>query len=547
MISTIIKKLSLFQKSPQRMLSKHTKTFWFFFSILVVYMECLLFGHCILWGAGSFLFLVVCGIALIPVIYKVVLLFGSFPDMPCIEVEKSRNSRKVWIKFFVATYAMCLLYFLMCYPGNCSPDTLSQYSQALSGKYNNWHPVLHTWLFFTLPMLINNDFAMIISAQLFYFNLAVAYLIYTLYRSGCSQKFLILSWLFIMFNPNTIQIMLYPWKDSAMSILALVLFTQLINVFKTEGEWLSHFQNITAFSIIAFLTTGMRHNAVLLTAPVYIILFLFMKKFRLRLVLSGISIITAFMLLYGPVFNILGVQKPDRRTLETVGLPMTILCAVYTEDKEALSEDTEAFMDSLVTSSEWEKFSGTFNSVKFGNPNLQSKVDEQGMKSILQYTFDACIHSPKIAVKAIVKLTCIVWTVDTVSFHITGGISENDYGIEQKGISSLRNMLQAYGNFCSNSIFRFLFCDLGLLIIIIMILVVGKVGRKRLSVLSLVLAPIVYDFGTMLLLSGYDYRFFHFNFLIFIPLLYLIRSEKSNCTGCHVETTETNWFFNVKT
>lgn len=510
MISTIIKKLSIFQKSPQRMLNKHTKTFWFSFSILVVYMECLLFGHCILWRAGSFLFLVVCGIALIPVIYRGVILFGGFPDIPYIEVKKSRNTRKVWIKIFAVTYAMCLLYFLICYPGNCSPDTLSQYSQALSGKYNNWHPVLHTWLFFTLPMLINSSLGMIISAQLFYFSLAVAYLIYTLYRSGCSQKFLILSWLFIMFNPNTIQIMLYPWKDSAMSIFALVLFTQLINVFKTEGEWLSHFRNITSFSIIAFLTTGMRHNAVLLTAPVYIILFLFMKKFRLRLVLSGISIITAFMLLYGPVFNILGVQKPDKWTLETVGLPMTILCAVYTENKEALSEDTEAFMDSLATSSEWEKFSGTFNSIKYSNPDLRLKVDEQGMKSILQYTFDACIHSPKIAVKAIAKLTCIVWAVENVPFYITGGISENNYGIEQKGISSLRNMLQAYGNFCSNSIFRFLFCDLGLLIIIIMFLAVGKVGRKRLSVLSLVLAPFVYNFGTMLLLSGYDYRFFHF-------------------------------------
>ena len=343
-----------------------------------------------------------------------------------------------------------------------------------------------------------------------------------------------------MFNTNTIQIMLYPWKDSAMSIFDLVLFTQLINVFKTEGEWLSHFQNITAFSIIVFLTTGMRHNAVLLTAPVYIILFLFMKRFRLRLVLSGISIITAFMLLYGPVFSILGVQKPDKRTLETVGLPMTILCAVYTEDKEALSRDTEAFMDSLATSSEWKKFSGIFNSIKYSNPDLRLKVDEQGMKSILQYTFDACIHSPKVALKAIAKLTCIVWTVDTVPFHITGGISENDYGIEQKGISSFRNMLQVYGNFCSNSILRFLFCDLGLLIIIIMFFAVGKVGRKRLSVLSLVLAPFVYDFGTMLLLSGYDYRFFHFNFLIFIPLLYLILSEKSNCTGCHVETIGTN-------
>ena len=38
---------------------------------------------------------------------------------------------------------------------------------------------------------------------------------------------------------------------------------------------------------------------------------------------------------------------------------------------------------------------------------------------------------------------------------------------------------------------------------------------------------LIYDFGTMLLLTGGDFRFFHFSFVIIIPLLYLILSGRN--------------------
>ena len=47
----------------------------------------------------------------------------------------------------VLTFGYLLLWLIAFFPGGFSPDSIAQYGQVVSGEYNNWHPVLHTWLF----------------------------------------------------------------------------------------------------------------------------------------------------------------------------------------------------------------------------------------------------------------------------------------------------------------------------------------------------------------------------------------------------------------
>ena len=60
------------------------------------------------------------------------------------------------------------------------------------------------------------------------------------------------------------------------------------------------------------------------------------------------------------------------------------------------------------------------------------------------------------------------------------------------------------------------------MILLLLFTAVGKLGNGNLSRVFLVLAPMAYNFGTMLLLTGSDFRFFHFNFVIVVPLLFII-------------------------
>ena len=69
-----------------------------------------------------------------------------------------RADFKVYI--FYLLFSLCimgLIYFLD-YPAKSSVDVSNQYGQALSGEYNNWHPVVHTFIFYKVPMMIfGND------------------------------------------------------------------------------------------------------------------------------------------------------------------------------------------------------------------------------------------------------------------------------------------------------------------------------------------------------------------------------------------------------
>ena len=69
--------------------------------------------------------------------------------------------------------------------------------------------------------------------------------------------------------------------------------------------------------------------------------------------------------------------------------------------------------------------------------------------------------------------------------------------------------------------------NIGTMILIAMFAAVANVGRGKLGRAFMIFPMLIYDFGTMLLLTGPDFRFFHFNFVIIIPLLYLILSDQA--------------------
>ena len=68
-----------------------------------------------------------------------------------------------------------------------------------------------------------------------------------------------------------------------------------------------------------------------------------------------------------------------------------------------------------------------------------------------------------------------------------------------------------------------------MIILLLLFSAVAKIGSGGLKKAFAVIPLICYNFGTMLLLTGHDFRFFHLNFVIVIPLLYILFSaEKEN-------------------
>ena len=69
----------------------------------------------------------------------------------------SFSKSALFARIFIISITVLLIYYIACYPGLFSPDSIEQSQQAL-GKinYNDWHPALHTLLFFTLPLKLTS-------------------------------------------------------------------------------------------------------------------------------------------------------------------------------------------------------------------------------------------------------------------------------------------------------------------------------------------------------------------------------------------------------
>lgn len=442
------------------------------------------------------------------------------------KVKPVRQPMKWFFVAWVITVIPCLVYQIIYWPGALSVDSLNQLSQVLTGNYDNWHPVLHTWLFFTIPYKLFHSVAGIVTSQILFFGFAVAYLYHVLHKHGCNKVFMLISWVFIVFNPNTLAIMVFPWKDSALTIMALILFTHLVEIYKTEGAWLQSPKNLFAFAVVNFVTTGIRHNSILLVVPIFVVLFIFLKKARKQILFSALAVMILSCVMNGFVFKIAGVTEPGHRQVEMLGLPMTILSNVYMNERNVLSQDAIVFLERIATQNEWAQFHeiGNFNALKFGSSQpLNDIIEAEGAKNILTYTLEACMHSPIHSLNAVIELTDVVWAMDQdTTYTLVPYFVGNAYNIEMTGLESARILMEKLIVPMRDSLPYMLVARIGVVIMVFLFAGVANIGRGKMGRAFLILSPLAYNFGTMLLLTGEDFRFFHFNFVIVVPILYIL-------------------------
>ena len=165
------------QKQRSSFQDTFTGPFTFAFLFLTLYLWALFFFQSIAYDISM-------GIPFF-VLLLLVSLGGSFlllkffaGRVSAISFPAEQPGSPVWgAVAFLVTLAVFMVYFMGQYPGGMTQDTISQYSQAMGDmQYNDWHPALHTFLFFSLPMLLSKSLGWIVFLQLLYFSLAFGYL-----------------------------------------------------------------------------------------------------------------------------------------------------------------------------------------------------------------------------------------------------------------------------------------------------------------------------------------------------------------------------------
>lgn len=402
--------------------------------------------------------------------------------------SECRNRKTFTVLAFVisAAYLGAWLYYY--YPGWFSGDSLMQLDEAVSGAYTDWHPALHTLLVFALPLKLTGGWmGSIILFQIIEFSLALAYMVKTFLRHG-NIRFTVISFALILFNPVTGAIMKQPWKDVTLATLAILMTAYAINIF-FDGSWAEKPLNLAALSVVTAVATIVRHNAVLFTVPLAAAVIHYIKPKKLKLIYPVIAVIL-FAAVKGPLYSALGVEKPGSRVTETMGLPMIVIGECVKDSPEALSSEVLDFAYSIAPEEVWNEYytSGDFNNIKFNGNINTNPIEDAGHFGVLKLMLLCFKESPTYALKGLIDGTKMVYAV-------SGPINWSPEFIPPKLLGPIESTPLRY---------IVLYVGLGNLVCVLFALQ-RKNGWFALPLL-------IHNFGTMLLLTGPDYRFFYLTY-----------------------------------
>ncbi len=451
-----------------------------------------------------------------------------------VKILKERKKKNWKFGLIVFGFSVVVLgcYYLAYYPGGLTLDTFNQWYQVQQGYFLDWHPAIHTLLFMKIPSLICNSLAFVNFLQMIWISLALAYLGMVLESWGIKKRWSFLVLAVALAHPASAITLSFCWKDTALTIFAILLAGQLIEIVFSDGMWLKTWYHPILFGLTGALAALMRHNAILLVGPLMLLVaVLYWKEIRYYCFLGGIWTLVFMAAIKGPLYQALDVQSHPQVAAEMLGLPMTILANVLVHEPELLDEEALEFLYQIGDQELWESsyYEGSWNSAKWMGEDISNDViEEVGAKNVLRYTWHAIQKAPYYAYRAVVVLFEVVWKpIGTrVDWSYVVSVNSNSYGYETTGVLWLQNIL----DYCRQvSINGSALTTWGWFtgFFILLLLFTGISRLKRCWKKCVLWVPVLcYDFGTALLLCGSDFRFFSFNTVITFALVLAILCHK---------------------
>ena len=467
-----------------------------------------------------------------------------------LRAQREKLSWRVFAAVAGVTFALMLINLLVNYPGGLDTDVLNQWNQAQTGVFNDWFPAIHSMMIRQVARVVNR-YAFVIAVQMLCFSLLAGYMAATLRAWGLRWGWVAAFAVCLLSARVTWVMLLTPTKDVMFSMLALALAAHMVNIVFSEASWLQKWPNRIAFALALAMATLVRHNGIFFTVPVLVLLCIFyMKRSAKDCVITAAMAGIMIFCVRGPLYSLARVTRdPSQTYVETVGIPMTILCSVYRTEPDRLSPEATALMQAMATEEEWadEFIFGNYNSIKIIKSKVNPVVSTVPPGDLLRMTLQTVKAAPRISLRAVLSLTQFVWDPatniqDVFWIHAADfrtaylallspelpipeeyGPYIDSIGRETLGINYSEAFAKTIGTvysvlfmLASNKLLQ----SVGIAMFALMLAGGYSLRHRRGAYALLLIAPsIVYNLGTMLLLCGPDYRFFHFNVVITVPLV----------------------------
>ena len=371
-----------------------------------------------------------------------------------LRIESLKNPRTedqklpLQMKVLLPVILLCcwLPWFLYNFPGVMTPDSISQYSQAMGlTGYSDHHPFAHTLLIKLLlsmgMALFDNVYAAIACYTVFQMvlmALLLCYCICILYRYGAGRKLCLLFLIFYACVPYNGSFAVTMWKDVLFSgfllLFALCLY-RLLHLYAAGGRLKKQPGLLALLLLSGFLVCLFRSNGLyvfLLTAPFLSIVL----RREWKLLLPGIlAVLVLALFIKGPVYDALGVAEPAFS--ESLSIPAQQIARVVYEGRALTQEQIDLLektvdYDSIADYYQPELSDPIKALIQYGNPEYL----ETHKGAYLKLWIQLGLRYPLDYWNAFVDQTRGYWYPGEPGLTVNESISPNDVGLTGQSVLS---------------------------------------------------------------------------------------------------------------
>ncbi|MEG1293917.1 MAG: DUF6020 family protein [Clostridium sp.] len=279
---------------------------------------------------------------------------------------------KTYIFIYLLTGLFFFVTFLAVYPGIYSYDASVQVLQFFGDKpITTHHPLLHTLFLcgclkageilfgsFQAGMAIHSVLQSALLGAVF------SYVIWRMIQKKRPVIVVVLSYLFLVVNPYMQIFAFITTKDILFGAAFLMLFLFAMDMLNDingffHSKWLQ-----IRFCFIALLTCFLRNQGIYVLLFFGIIYFIYLLKksgfqsFLHSFAAQWLLLLTiaagSYLIVNGPVFTAIGVEKGDPK--EMLSVPMQQLARAYQEEPELLTEEESAYICELIPTEYLEQY-----------------------------------------------------------------------------------------------------------------------------------------------------------------------------------------------
>lgn len=443
--------------------------------------------------------------------------------------KEEKLTRRNYICIFLYIMFIMSVAIFIYYPSNFTVDMNNQYEQVMSGKYNDWHPIIHTIIFYRLPTLFIESKFMCSLFQMIFIDLILLYFCYFLNKYGFGKKSILFVISLFILNPSFDFMAISPLKDVAFSYCLFLATLFFIDIYMSEGKWLKSRINFFLFLLVSFGITFFRHNGIFSFLVMMIVLIMGYKNIRKKSLCIFFIILSLRFVFIPTIYNIKGIHKTNVTISEMVCVMLNQMLYIYDNGGKITNsqmKQLEYFQDLEKVSEYYNPYD--YNKIKYPmdyHKVYSYRINTEPRKFFTLYK-DMVMSNKKLAIKSYAyTMYCL--------YHIGLDTTDNNstlYWIAYRGnyYNDVQEGFFAYKKSISNWFFSIFLVTVstGLFYIIFSLfycLLYSKNKFKEKIRIILPYIPVLSNFILMLfLLPGKETRFIYSNILCAYPLILLL-------------------------